>query len=193
MQSQAFSDRDLIAQYLNGEEKAFETLMARYQQKVFTSIFLMVKDNELANDIFQDTFVKVIDTIRSGKYNDEGKFVHWVMRIAHNLCVDHFRRAKRMPTTGATDTFDVFNVLPLTDENAEAKFIRQQTCTVIQQLIDRLPADQREVVILRHYSELSFKEIAEITNVSINTALGRMRYALINMRKVMAEKQIGLQ
>jgi RNA polymerase sigma factor (sigma-70 family) len=193
MQCQAYSDRDLIALYLNGNENAFVTLLNRYKGKVYTSIYLMVKDHAVADDIFQDTFVKVIDTLRSGKYNEEGKFVQWAMRIAYNLCVDHFRRFKRQPTVGATDTFDVFNVLPLADENAETKLIRQQTCARVRLLIDQLPAEQREVVILRHYADLSFKEIAQITDVSINTALGRMRYALLNMRKIMAEKQISLQ
>jgi RNA polymerase sigma factor (sigma-70 family) len=193
MQCQATSDRELIALYLNGNESAFGALLNRYKGKVYTSIYLMVKDHAVADDIFQDTFVKVIDTLRSGKYNEEGKFVQWAMRIAYNLSVDHFRRFKRQPTVGATDTFDVFNVLPLTDENAETKLIRQQTCARVRLLIDQLPPEQREVVILRHYADLSFKEIAQLTDVSINTALGRMRYALLNMRKIMAEKQISLQ
>lgn len=193
MQRQANSDRELIAFYLSGDEHAFETLLNRYKGKVYTAISLMVKDSNVADDIFQDTFIKVIDTLRSGKYNEEGKFVQWAMRIAYNLCVDHFRKHKRQPTVAPSDSFDIFNVLPLSDDSAETIIMRQQTYARVRQLVDQLPPEQREVVILRHYADLSFKEIAELTNVSINTALGRMRYALINIRKMMAEKHISLQ
>ncbi len=188
MQSQAFNDRELIARYLNGDERAFVTLLHRHKAKVFTSIFLMVKDHAVADDIFQDTFVKVVETLRSGRYNEEGKFVQWVMRIAHNQCVDHFRRQK---PTGSID--DILTPPAFSGEGPDAQLIRDQTCIRVQTLINHLPFEQREVVILRHYADMSFKEIAQQTNVSINTALGRMRYALLNMRKIMVEKQISLQ
>jgi RNA polymerase sigma factor (sigma-70 family) len=192
MQVDVLSDKVLIGQYLAGDEASLECLIARHKDKVFTSILFIVKDQALAEDVFQDTFIKVIDTLRSGKYKEEGKFLPWVMRIGYNLCIDHFRRIKRAPTVTTSDGFDVFNILDFADGNAEDDVIMDQTRTKVRSLIDHLPEEQREVVILRHYSELSFKEIAEMTNVSINTALGRMRYALINMRKLIAEKNMSL-
>lgn len=193
MQVKPLSDRELIHSYLQGEERSFEVLLTRHKSKIYTSIYLFVKDESLANDIFQDTFIKIIDTIRRGKYNDEGKFVQWALRISYNLCVDHFRRSKRNPTVAPSDDFDIFDVLHCTNENAEKKIMRSQTHEKVRMLVDQLPPEQREVVILRHYAELSFKEIADLTRVSINTALGRMRYALINIRKMIAEKEISLQ
>ncbi|MEO1434165.1 MAG: sigma-70 family RNA polymerase sigma factor [Bacteroidota bacterium] len=187
------SDRELIHSYLRGEEKAFEVLLTRHKSKIYTSIYLFVKDEDLANDIFQDTFIKIIDTIRKGKYNDEGKFIQWALRISYNLCVDHFRRNKRKPTVAPGDDFDIFDVIRCTNDNAESSIIRSQTHQRVRHLVDQLPPEQREVVILRHYADLSFKEIADLTRVSINTALGRMRYALINIRKMVAEKEISLQ
>ena len=192
MQPTQKSDRQLITQYIAGEEKAFELLLERHQSRVYTSIYLFVKDEQIAEDLFQDTFIKVIDTLRTGRYNDEGKFGQWVVRIAHNLCVDHFRRNRRMPTVAPTETHDVFNDMRFSDTSHESDIIQRQTLERVRFLVDSLPDEQREVVILRHYGDLSFKEIADSTNVSINTALGRMRYALMNIRKMMAEHQISL-
>ena len=192
MQVTNMNDQELIALYLGGEERAFEELLNRHQQKIYTSIYLFVKEQSLAEDIFQEVFIKIIDTLRKGKYNHEGKFVQWAMRIAYNMCVDHFRRSKRRPKISPTDTFDIFDVLQVTDDNAEQFMIRSQTHDKIRSLVDLLPPEQREVVILRHYADMSFKEIAKLTRVSINTALGRMRYALINIRKMVEEKEVVL-
>lgn len=193
MQVTKLNDQDLIVRYLDGEERAFEELLNRHQQKIYTSIYLFVKDQSLAEDIFQEVFIKIIDTLRKGKYNHEGKFLQWAMRIAYNMCVDHFRRNKRRPKISPTETFDIFDVLQVTDDNAEQFMIRSQTHDKIRSLVDQLPPEQREVVILRHYADMSFKEIAKLTRVSINTALGRMRYALINIRKMVEEKEVVLQ
>ncbi|MFT5832706.1 MAG: RNA polymerase sigma factor (sigma-70 family) [Cognaticolwellia sp.] len=193
MQNKTLNDRELVRSYLSGNERAFEELLSRHKSKIYTSIYLFVKEKSLAEDIFQDTFIKIIDTLRKGKYNEEGKFVQWAMRIAYNMCVDHFRRNKRKPTVAPTDEFDIFSVISISDENAETRIIRSQTHDKVRRLVDQLPAEQREVVILRHYAEMSFKEIASLTRVSINTALGRMRYALINIRKMVEEKEISLQ
>jgi RNA polymerase sigma-70 factor (ECF subfamily) len=186
------SDNQLIEQFLGGNESSLEKLIVRHQRKVFTSILLLVKEKELAEDIFQETFIKVINTLRLGHYKEEGKFLPWVVRIGHNLVIDHFRKQKRMPMVRDTDEFSVMDSLKLTDENVEDKMIVGQIHETIRQLIDFLPLDQREVVIMRHYADMSFKEIAESTNVSINTSLGRMRYALINLRKLIKEKQLVL-
>jgi RNA polymerase sigma-70 factor (ECF subfamily) len=154
-----------------------------------------VKDQDLADDIFQEVFIKIIDTLRRGKYNHEGKFVQWAMRIAYNMCVDYFRRNKRKTTVSATinDEFDLFKIIPMTDDNAEDLIMKSQTHSKIRQLVDMLPAEQKEVVILRHFADMSFKEISGLTRVSINTALGRMRYALINIRRMVEEREIILQ
>jgi RNA polymerase sigma factor (sigma-70 family) len=193
MQRKSCSDRDLIHLYLKGDETAFECLLNRHKSKIYTSIYMFVKDNDLANDLFQETFIKIIDTFRSGKYNEEGKFLQWALRIAYNLCIDHFRKNKRRPTVSTSEDFDIFEVVKVVEDNEETKMMKTQTYEKIRQLVNSLPQEQREVIILRHYAELSFKEIAELTNVSINTALGRMRYALINIRKMISEKQISLQ
>jgi RNA polymerase sigma-70 factor (ECF subfamily) len=193
MQVTALNDQQLIASYLEGNERAFEELLNRHEQKIYTSIYLFVKEQSLAEDIFQEVFIKIIDTLRKGKYNHEGKFLQWAMRIAYNMCVDHFRRNKRRPQLSPTETFDIFDVLKSGDLNAEQSIIRSQTHEKIRQLVDLLPPEQREVVILRHYADMSFKEISNLTSVSINTALGRMRYALINIRKMVEEREIALQ
>ncbi len=193
MQVTPFSDQELISQYLDGNERAFEELLARHRNKIYTSIYLFVKDQSLAEDIFQEVFIKIINTLRSGKYNHEGKFVQWAMRIAYNMCVDQFRRKKRRPQVAPTETFDIFDVLHVSDDNMETSMIKSQTHQKIRHLVDSLPPEQREVVILRHYADMSFKEISQLTRVSINTALGRMRYALINIRKMVEEKEIILQ
>lgn len=189
---QQFTDQQLVHLFKDGEAEAMETLVLRHKDKLFTSIFLLVKDKFLAEDLFQDMFIKVIDTIRGNRYTEEGKFLPWAMRIAHNLCVDHFRRVKRTPTIKTSDNHDIFEVLNFSNENAEEKMMKNQSYDRIRRMLDLLPEEQREVIILRHYADLSFKEIASLTNCSINTALGRMRYGLINMRKMMTEKQIAL-
>ena len=187
------NDQELIARYLDGDDHSFEELLNRHQQKIYTSIYLFVKDQSLAEDIFQEVFIKIIDTLRKGKYNHEGKFLQWAMRISYNMCVDYFRRNKRRPKVSPTETFDIFDVLQTPEANAEQNIIRSQTHDKVRALVDMLPPEQREVVILRHYADMSFKEIAKLTRVSINTALGRMRYALINIRKMIEEKDIVLQ
>ena len=184
------NDQELISLYLNGNQNAFEVLLKRHKDKIFTSIYLFVKDTELAEDIFQEVFIKIIDTLRKEKYNNEGKFLQWAMRIAYNMCVDHFRRSKRMTKVSSTETFDIFNVLECKDDHMENSIMKSQIHTKLRTLIDQLPDEQREVVILRHYADMSFKEISMMTRVSINTSLGRMRYALINLRKLVTEVEM---
>ena len=186
------TDQQLIHLYVNGDSDAFSTIVLRYKEKIFTSIYLLVKDRYLAEDFFQEVFIKVIDTLRAGKYTDEGKFLPWAMRIAHNMCVDHFRKVKRTPTIKTSDDKDIFEVLNFFEPGADQKMMANQSHDRVRRLVDMLPEDQREVIILRHYADLSFKEISALTNCSINTALGRMRYGLINLRKMMTEKQITL-
>ena len=186
-------DRDLITEYLAGNDKSFEILLNRHRDKIYTSIYLFVKDRSKAEDIFQDVFIKIIDTLRKGKYNHEGKFLQWAMRISYNMCVDNFRRSKRRTKISATETFDIFDVLESGDDNMEDTIMKSQMHEKLRYLVDQLPEEQREVVILRHYADMSFKEISQLTRVSINTALGRMRYALINMRKMIGNKELLLQ
>ncbi len=190
MSNAAFNDKELIARYLDGDEKSFEILLNRHKEKIYTSIYLFVKDHERANDIFQDVFIKIVKTLRAGKYNHEGKFKQWAMRIAYNMCVDNFRKNKRRSIIHPTDDFDIFDVIESDEANREDKIIKDQTHAKVRALVDKLPPEQREVVILRHYADMSFKEIAAMTRVSINTALGRMRYALINMRKMVDNKEV---
>lgn len=187
------SDYELIQRFVNGEQSCFDQIIHRHKNKVFAYISLYIRDQALAEDIFQDTFMKVIQSVKKGRYQDNGKFISWVMRIAHNLIIDHFRRVKQMNTISNNEyESDLFNSKKLSDSTVEDNLIRRQIQKDVRKMISCLPDDQREVVILRHYAGLSFKEIADITNVSINTALGRMRYALINMRKIMEEKKISL-
>jgi len=186
------NDQELIARYVDGDEHSFEVLLNRYKAKIYTTIYLFVKDQALAEDIFQEVFIKIIDTLRRGKYNHEGKFVQWAMRISYNMCVDYHRRHKRRAHINPSDDFDIFEVLRLSDDGPDTQIMRSETHDRIRHLVDALPEEQREVVILRHYADMSFKEIAALTRVSINTALGRMRYALINIRKMMEEKSIVL-
>lgn len=187
------NDQELIACYVDGDEQAFEVLLRRYKSKIYTSIYLFVKDQALAEDIFQEVFIKIIDTLRKGKYNHEGKFVQWAMRISYNMCVDYHRRNKRRQHINPSEDFDIFEVLRVSDDGPDTEMIRSELHTRIRHLVDALPPEQREVVILRHYADMSFKEIAALTRVSINTALGRMRYALINIRKMMSERAVVLQ
>jgi RNA polymerase sigma factor (sigma-70 family) len=193
MDFQLKSDQDLIHLYIGGEEGGLVELIRRYQSKIYTSIYLLVKDEYLAEDIFQDTFIKVINTLKAGKYNEEGKFLPWVSRIAHNLVIDHFRREKRTPLVSGGDDFDIFEVLGNYDESTEDRMVREQTHKDLKMLIHLLPAEQKEVLIMRHFGDMSFKEIADVTEVSINTALGRMRYALNNLRKMMQTKELSLK
>jgi RNA polymerase sigma factor (sigma-70 family) len=186
------TDQQLVHLYIDGNTEALSTLVTRYKDKIYTSIYLLVKDKYLAEDLFQDVFIRIIDTLRGGRYTDEGKFLPWALRIAHNMCVDHFRKVKRSPSIKTSDDRDIFEVLNFSEPSAETKMMQGQSHERVRKMIDMLPEDQREVIILRHYAELSFKEIAELTQCSINTALGRMRYGLINMRKMMIEKQIAL-
>ncbi|MFK7903917.1 MAG: RNA polymerase sigma factor [Chitinophagales bacterium] len=192
MDLHGISDRGLVKMYMTGNEHSLAELIRRHQEKVYTSIFMFVKDEVLAEDIFQDTFIKVIETLRRGKYYEDGKFLPWVLRISYNLCIDHYRKVKRTPTITNSDGYDIFKFLKFEEESPEKIMIKNETHTKVRKLVEQLPVEQKEVVILRHYADLSFKEIAKITNVSINTALGRMRYALINMRKMITEKQILL-
>lgn len=187
------SDYELLIRFVKGEQSCFEKLIQRHKNKVFAYISLYIRDQALAEDIFQDTFLKVIQSVKCGRYSDNGKFLSWVMRISHNLIIDHFRRIKQMNTI-SNDNYesDIFNSKQFAEENVEDNIVKKQIHQDIRKMISHLPDDQREVVILRHYAGLSFKEIADITQVSINTALGRMRYALINMRKLMEEKKISL-
>jgi RNA polymerase sigma-70 factor (ECF subfamily) len=186
------SDQQLIHLYLDGDSDAISSLVIRYKDKIFTSIYLLVKDKYLAEDIFQDAFIKVIDTINGGRYKDEGKFLPWVMRIAHNLCVDHFRKVKRSPSIKTSDDRDIFEVLNFSESGIDEKIMQGQSHERVRKMLDMLPEDQKEVIIMRHFADLSFKEIAKLTDCSINTALGRMRYGLINLRKMMVERQIAL-
>lgn len=181
-------DSVLITLYRNGNEAAFGQLVDRYQSKVFTTLFLIVKDQDVAEDLLQDVFVKVIHTLNSDKYNEEGKFQPWVLRIAHNLAIDHFRKAKRYPTILLEDGSNLLNSLNFASESSEEQQIKEETLVWVRNLIDELPEAQKEVVIMRHYLDLSFQEIAEQTGVSINTALGRMRYALNHIRKKMKQQ-----
>lgn len=190
MNVQQLKDKELILSYLQGNHKAFEVLLNRHRNKIYTQIYLFVKDPDLAEDIFQDVFIKIVDTLRKGKYNHEGKFLQWALRISYNMCVDNFRRSKRRTKVSASETFDIFDVLETKDENMETKIIKSELHKKVRNLVDQLPEEQREVVILRHFADMSFKEISKLTRVSINTALGRMRYALINMRKMAEKKEL---
>jgi RNA polymerase sigma-70 factor (ECF subfamily) len=193
MSFQEKTDQELVHLYIKGTELALSELISRHKSRIYTSIYLLVKDEYLAEDIFQDTFIKVIRTLKAGKYNEEGKFLPWVLRIGHNLVIDHFRKEKRNPTITNSDGFDIFDVLGIHDESIEERMVKQQTHDDLKKLIHYLPSEQKEVLIMRHYGDLSFKEIADLTNVSINTALGRMRYALNNLRKMMTNKELILK
>lgn len=184
-------DNDLVRLFQSGDETALDSLIGRYKEKIFSTIFYLVKDRHLAEDLFQEVFIKIIDKLRSKNYNEEGKFLHWALRISHNLCVDYFRKEKRNQTTSG-DNNNLFDLLELSSDAADTKFVTGQIHEKIRVMLDTLPDEQREVIILRHFADLSFKEIAEITNTSINTALGRMRYGLINLRKMMEENQMVL-
>jgi RNA polymerase sigma factor (sigma-70 family) len=182
------SDSELVSLYIRGNEKAFEKLVNRHKSRVYTTIYLIVKDQYIAEDLTQDSFIKAIDTIKSGRYNEEGKFLPWIIRIAHNLAIDYFRRDKRYPNVVFEDGSSVFNTLDFSEDSVESLKIRQETHEQLREMIQRLPDVQKQVLIMRHYNDMSFQEIADATGVSINTALGRMRYALINLRKQFSQR-----
>jgi len=185
----AMQDIDLINQYVNGDDTSFEILLNRHKNKVYTSIYVIVKDHEIADDIFQDTFIKVLDKIKKEKYSDEGKFLPWVLRIAHNLCMDHFRKnQKEKIVANDNPEFDILDNISIEDSHKEDQIIADEDQIDIAKYLELLPDEQREVVVLRHYYDYSFKEIAEMTGTNLNTALGRMRYALINLRKLINKK-----
>jgi RNA polymerase sigma factor (sigma-70 family) len=186
------TDNELIQLFQQGNPRAFDALIDRHQERIFNAINFMVKDSYLAEDLIQDIFIKIINNLKQNKYNDEGKFLPWALRIAHNFCVDHFRKVKRTPTIKTSDDQDLFEIIKHSDHPADYKMTRSQTHRNIQELVDLLPEEQREIIVLRHYANLSFKEIAQMTNCSINTALGRMRYGLINLRKMMNERGMSL-
>ena len=187
------TDQELIHLYANGEENGLRVLLERYKSKIYTSIYMRVKDEFIAEDIFQETFIKVINTIKSGGYNEEGKFLPWVIRIAYNMVIDYFRKEKRSPTVINNEGYDIFEVMDFADEDAERKLVKKQIDVDLKKLIQLLPDDQKEVLIMRHFCDMSFKDIAEITDVSINTALGRMRYALSNLRRLIEEHNLSFQ
>jgi RNA polymerase sigma-70 factor (ECF subfamily) len=192
MHTQKLDDSVLVSNYINGNERSLEILILRHKQRIFSFIYSKVQNRDVADDIFQDTFIKVINTLKLGKYNEEGKFLPWTMRIAHNLVIDFFRKGNRMPTFQNTDEFDIFSVLSDHTLSAENELIKNQIHEDVRKLVTELPDDQREVLEMRIFKEMSFKEISDQTSVSINTALGRMRYALINLRKMIDNNNIIL-
>ena len=185
------SENQLIQLYLNGDINAFSVLLNRHKNKIFTSINILVKDNYLTEDIFQDVFIRIIESLKKGAYIENGKFAQWALRIAHNMCMDHFRRIKRTPTIQTSDNTDIFDTYNFSEPAADVELMQNEKYDNIKKALDKLPQDQREIIILRHYANLSFKEIATLTDISINTALGRMRYALINIRKMLPEAQLA--
>jgi RNA polymerase sigma factor (sigma-70 family) len=192
MEHELKTDAVLVSNYLKGEENALSILITRHKQKIYSFIYSKVHDRDITEDIFQDTFIKVIRTLKLGKYNEEGKFLPWVMRISHNLVIDHFRKSNRMPKFDNTGEFSIFSVLSDAALDAEKGMIKEQIESDLRRLIQELPEDQKDVLVMRMYNDMSFKEISDKTGVSINTALGRMRYALINLRKVIDQKNIIL-
>ena len=188
--SLVISDQALVKQYIAGDESSLEKLIVRHRDRVYGAIYNFTKDVYLTEDLFQEVFIKVVNKLREGKYNEEGKFLPWVLRMAHNICIDNYRKTKRQVSIVTSEEFDLFEILPVDSTNGEEMIIDQQLKDKVRHLLNELPEEQREVVLLRHYFEFSFKEISELTGVSINTALGRMRYALINLRKVIEDKKI---
>ena len=179
--------RDLVSLYQTGDQAAITELITRYKQRIFSAIFFLVKNRELAEDLFQETFIKIINSLRKNHYNEQGKFLPWALRIAHNLVIDHFRKEKLMPMQRDSEEFSVFDVLPHNERNPEQRIIQDEKVAMVNALLDRLPSDQREVVILRHYGGLSFKEISKMLDININTALGRMHYAILKMREMVTK------
>ncbi len=192
MKKVLINDAELVSNYINGDENALTILIRRHKERIYNFVYSKVYDRDVTEDIFQDTFIKVINTLKRGKYNEEGKFLPWLMRISHNLVIDHFRRNNRMPKFDNGGEFSIFSVLSDDRLNAENQLIKDQLMGDVRKLIEKLPGDQKQVLLMRIYQDMSFKEISERTGVSINTALGRMRYALINMRKVIEKHNIVL-
>lgn len=192
MNYEKISDQELVKLYQQGTESALNELVKRHKRSIFTAIYLLVKDRYLAEDIFQETFIKIINTLKQGNYNEEGKFVGWAVRVGRNLTIDYMRKLKRDVTITDSEGNDIFNYIVIAEENREDKLIKQQTHKQLKELVNMLPHEQKEVLVLRHWGNLSFKEIADITGVSINTALGRMRYALTNLRKIMEAKGLKM-
>ncbi len=185
------TDEQLIKLFNDGETVAMEILVNKHKDRIFTSIYLLVKDKYLAEDLFQDLFIKIIETLKAGKYKEENKFAQWALRIAHNMCVDHFRKTKSKPVIRTAEGADIFDILNFSESTAEEKIIKFQNSERIMSLVCKLPEDQREIIILRHFADMKFREISKILDCSVNTALGRMRYALLNLRKMIEEKQIA--
>ena len=186
------SDQQLVQLYLSGNSNALSTLVVRYKSKLYTSIYLLVKDKYLAEDMFQDVFIRIIDKLKCGQYVEEGKFLPWIMRIAHNMCLDHFRKTSRLPVIKTSNDTDIFDTLNFAVKSTEEIMVTGESHDKVRKMLDILPEEQREIIIMRHYADLTFKEIATLKEISINTALGRMRYGLINLRKIMVEQQIAL-
>lgn len=192
MHTSHLSDSELVSMYLSGHEASLGILVTRHKSRVFGMIWQKVQNRELAEDLFQDTFIKVINTLKKDGYNEEGKFAQWVLRIARNLVMDHFRDAKKLKTVSGGNEYNIFDTLNLKVSNIEDRIIKKQIHTDLRRMIEALPRDQREIVMMRHYEELSFKEISKILNISINTSLGRMRYAILGLRKMMHENKVIL-
>ena len=191
MKNYQLEDSQLLSLYKSGDEEAFKVLLEKHKNRVYTTVYLIVKDRYVAEDLTQDVFIKVIKTIKNGKYNEEGKFLPWLLRISHNLAIDYFRKQKRNPTIITEDGSNIFNSMAFAENSIESNRVNKETHKKIRELIKTLPKTQREVLIMRHFTDMSFKEIAEATGVSINTALGRMRYALINLRKMLKQHNIA--
>ncbi len=186
------TDQEAVQLFIKGKTNGLEVLITRHKSRIFTSIYLLVRDKYVAEDIFQDTFIKIIECLKEGRYNEENKFLQWAMRISHNLCIDHFRKSKNTPVIRTGDGEDVFDALPFEELNAEQSMMRRQSHSKVMQIVALLPQDQQEVIILRHFANLKFKEIADLLKCSVNTALGRMRYALTNIRRIAEENQVAL-
>ncbi len=188
----SLNDQQLVQLFMAGEQQALEVLINRHKNRIFTSIYLMVQDKYLAEDIFQELFIKVVETLRAGKYKEENRFVQWTLRIGHNLCIDHFRKVKGKPVIKTSEGLDIFDVLNFEESNAQENIMRRESHAQVMKLVNLLPEEQREIIILRHFADLKFREISKILNCSVNTALGRMRYGLLNLRKMIEEKQLAI-
>jgi RNA polymerase sigma factor (sigma-70 family) len=192
MKSTTITDQQAIQLFNSGQSSALEILIERYKERIFSSIYMLVKDKYTAEDIFQDLFIKIIENLQAGNYKEESKFLQWAMRIAHNLCIDHFRKTKNKPVIRTSEGNDIFDVLQFDEMNAEEKVMKNQSYSLVMKMVALLPQEQQEVIILRHFANLKFKQISELLNCSVNTALGRMRYGLLNIRKMVEENHVTL-